>query len=608
METGGTTQRVLRAIEARIGLIIIRTTDEEGFTNELRAALFALGHQVVEWENSRGVRQIGVEGDRLTFGAQWDASAAGTPRAVLGERLEKLSQEVAELTDDDESGGNGDGGHEASRCCPKCHYAGGARTCPDCGDQTTFSHRVLVVRGLAPFIEADSHDFEHDVVRQLWSLVHCNAALRTDTVVILPPEVKTPPELAPLCLEIEDPLPPREDLGGHMWDALVHAVEASSKRSTFFERCEVDPHDGGVRSKVADRLAGLTRIQARNAMTGALVEADTEADNPWSRFLAELSRAKEAGIKESAALEVMTPVSPDEVGGLDNLRHWIERRAVAFSPSAREGGIPLPKGLSLTGPPGNGKSLIAKTVAHVLGYPLVKFDIGAVFGSLVGESEKGVRKALDVIDAMAPAVLLIDEVDKSLGGADQAGGDSGVTSRVFGAILTWMQERDESKPVFCVLTMNRTERLPPELLRKGRVDEIFFTDLPHHEERKKIAEIHIGKINRRAGDVVLEPTSDVVERIAAACDGFVGAEIEQAIIEARINSFAAGEAMDVRHVTEAMANTKPMSVTMHEDIDRIRNWAKGRAVPASTPPPASPKAAPPKPPADDKKRKLNLKF
>jgi SpoVK/Ycf46/Vps4 family AAA+-type ATPase len=223
---------------------------------------------------------------------------------------------------------------------------------------------------------------------------------------------------------------------------------------------------------------------------------------------------------------------------------------------------------------GCGKSLTAKAIASQWRLPLLRLDIGRIFSGYIGSSEENMRKAISVAESVAPVVLWIDEIEKGLSGATASGAtDAGVSARIFGALLTWLQEK--SAPVFVVATANRIEALPPELLRKGRFDEIFFVDLPAHAERREIFAIHLQRRRR-------DPFAFKLDQLARQTAGFSGAEIEQAIIDALYHAFAEGKDLEDCHVEHAVAETMPLSRTMHEDIARLRDWAKTRTRPASS--------------------------
>ncbi|HSN68796.1 MAG TPA: AAA family ATPase, partial [Thermoanaerobaculia bacterium] len=269
------------------------------------------------------------------------------------------------------------------------------------------------------------------------------------------------------------------------------------------------------------------------------------------------------------------PGGLDAVGGLDVLKSWLTSRRAAFTARARAYGLPAPKGAMLVGVPGCGKSLTAKAIATAWGMPLLRLDLGALKSKWVGESEGNIRKALKVAETVSPCVVWLDEIEKALGGASQGAADGGVSSDALGVILSWMQDRAGS--VFVIATANDVSALPPELLRKGRFDEMFFVDLPNASERKAILSAAL-KANGRDGKV------EITAGCIAAMSDFTGAEIAAIVPDALFAAFADGE----REITTAdlidAANTVvPLAKTASEKITKVREWAKGRARPASTP-------------------------
>jgi len=261
------------------------------------------------------------------------------------------------------------------------------------------------------------------------------------------------------------------------------------------------------------------------------------------------------------------------IGGLDLLKNWLTARKAAFGPRARAFGLPAPKGMLLLGPPGTGKSLTAKCVAAAWQMPLLRLDMGALKSKYVGESEANIRKALQVAEAVAPCVLWLDEIEKALAGSTGAQGDGGVSADALGAVLSWMQER--AGAVFVVATANDVRALPPELLRKGRFDELFFIDLPTADERVAIAKASLGQYGRADAQV------DAAE-VARATQGFTGAEIAALVPDALFAAFAAGERqITTADLVAAAATVAPLSKTAAEKIEALRTWAKGRARPAS---------------------------
>jgi len=261
----------------------------------------------------------------------------------------------------------------------------------------------------------------------------------------------------------------------------------------------------------------------------------------------------------------------ENVAGQQNLKRWLQLRRAAFLEPEQARGLDSPKGILLLGVQGAGKSLAAKAVAGSWGLPLLRLDFGALYNKFHGETERNLRDSLKAADAMSPCVLWIDEIEKGLA-PDGGGGDGGVSRRVLGTLLTWMSERKSR--VFLAATANDIAQLPPELLRKGRFDEIFFVDLPDAETRREVFRIHL----RQRG---LAPESFDVAALAQAADGFSGAEIEQALVAALYEARAAGQPLETAHLAAELARTRPLSVVMAERVQALRAWAAQRTVPAN---------------------------
>ena len=273
----------------------------------------------------------------------------------------------------------------------------------------------------------------------------------------------------------------------------------------------------------------------------------------------------------------------DDIGGLENLKTWLRKRNGSWLDEAAAYGLPAPKGVLVTGVPGCGKSLTAKAMASAWSLPLVRLDIGRVFGGLVGASEQNMRNALATAEAIAPCVMWIDEIEKGFASGASGQGDSGTSARVFGTFLSWMQEKTAA--VFVIATANNISLLPPEMMRKGRFDEIFFIDLPTDVERRVIFTIHL-KARLKAGPALGGlPVTDTSCSVCCApsTEGFSGAEIEQVVISACFDAFNERRALTTDDLLHEIGNTVPLSVTQAEQIAALREWADVRAVAASTP-------------------------
>ena len=285
--------------------------------------------------------------------------------------------------------------------------------------------------------------------------------------------------------------------------------------------------------------------------------------------------AKKQLLRRSGLLEfVEASDTLSAVGGLENLKRWLGQRRGAWEDSAREFGLEPPRGMIILGVQGCGKSLCARAVAGEWKLPLVKFDTSAVYDKFIGETEKRIRKVFQVAEGLAPCVLWIDELEKVFAGSgpDSASADAGVSSRLLASFLSWMQ--DKKAPVFVAATCNNVTVLPPELIRKGRFDELFFVDLPNQVERKQILAIQLTKRKRNPADFDLE-------KIAAAAKGYSGAEIDAAVQGGLYAAYAEKKALSTQALLDALAQTVPLSVTRAEEIETLRDWARTRAVAAS---------------------------
>ncbi|MHC5027554.1 MAG: AAA family ATPase [Planctomycetota bacterium] len=321
---------------------------------------------------------------------------------------------------------------------------------------------------------------------------------------------------------------------------------------------------------IVRNLAGLTRTQARQVVLD-LVTDDRRLD---AEDLNHLLAAKRRHMSGDGVLEfIEAPVSMAEIGGLRHLKHWLGKREKALSDEAREYGLNPPRGMLLLGVQGAGKSLCAKAVATAWHRPLLRLDPGALYDRYIGESEQRLRAALRQAERMAPIVLWVDEIEKGFASAASRSADGGLSQRMFGTLLTWMQEHDA--PVFLVATANDIEALPPELLRKGRFDEIFFVDLPGKAARRQILTIHLRSRKQ-------DPRSFDLDVLVNASDGYSGAEIEQAIVSSMHEAFSSGDDLDTATVLETLKGSPPLSVTMAERIAKLRRWADGRCVPAGS--------------------------
>jgi len=358
-----------------------------------------------------------------------------------------------------------------------------------------------------------------------------------------------PPELERELTVIEFALPGKEELG-----AVLGGIMESANIKTM---------EAETRDKVIDAASGLTTIEAENAFALSVVQCETI--DPVI-----VAKEKAQAVKKNGLLELIeTKENLDSIGGLDVLKEWLLKRRHAFSQRAIEYGLPTPKGLLILGIAGTGKSLTAKATAKVFGVPLLKLDAGRIFAGLVGQSESNLRAVIQTAEAIAPCCLWIDEVEKGFSGTKSSNAtDGGTSARVFGTFLSWMQ--DKKSQVFVVATANDVSQLPPEMLRKGRFDELFFVDLPNQAEREAIWEIQIGKHRRIPSEF------DVVQ-LAKATEGLTGSEIENVFIEALYLAFDVGKEPTDLDIARVLTEFVPLSKLMAEQIGSLRQWAKGRA-------------------------------
>ncbi len=384
------------------------------------------------------------------------------------------------------------------------------------------------------------------------------------TIVIVSPILEIPQELEKDLTIVDFDLPGKKEFN-LLLGRIIDDVKNNPKLNVKI--------DEKMKEQIVHSLLGLTLCEAENVLARTLVQ--NRGLGPES--LEVINSEKKQIIRKSGLLEYYeTEETMQSVGGLDSLKSWLLKRSVAFSERAREFGLPSPKGILLLGVQGCGKSLMAKTISKMWQLPLLRFDVGRVFGSLVGSSETNIRRAVKVAESISPVVFWIDEIDKAFRGSRGSGAstDAGTSARVFSTFLTWMSEK--SKPVFVVATANDVSMLPPELLRKGRFDEIFFVDLPIVIERKDILTVHLAKRKMDVKKFDLEALSKVTT-------GFSGAEIEEAIISGMFDSFYEKQPMTTERLLKSISQTVPLSRTMSEDIDVLRKWSVGRTRPATSP-------------------------
>jgi SpoVK/Ycf46/Vps4 family AAA+-type ATPase len=414
------------------------------------------------------------------------------------------------------------------------------------------------------FLLKDFHPYMKDyrVIRLLRDLA-VRMRGRAQTLILTGPSLSLPTDLEKDVTVVDFPLPDAPEIEATLDKVLVAVKDNKNVDSAL------DPLQRELLVKSAQ---GLTQDEIESVFARSLVEK--------KKFdLEVVLDEKKQIIRKSGLLEYYAPEAHlKDVGGLELLKEWLGKRTTSFTDKAREFGIPAPKGILLLGVQGCGKSLTAKAVAAQWNLPLLKLDVGRIFGSLVGQSEENIRRAINVAESVAPCILWADELEKGFAGV--GGGsvsDSGTTARVFATFLTWMSEKTSA--VFLIATANDVTALPPEMLRKGRFDEIFFVDLPDSKEREQIFSIHLAKRKR-------DVTKFNLKALAKATDGFSGAEIEQVVVGALYIAFDAGRELQQKDLLAEAKAVVPLSVMMSEDIAELRSWAEMRTRPASKRDPA----------------------
>jgi SpoVK/Ycf46/Vps4 family AAA+-type ATPase len=417
----------------------------------------------------------------------------------------------------------------------------------------------------AVFVLKDFHRHMDNpvVVRRLRDVGQKFSANRR-TLVLTAPAIEMPPELASLVEFLDLPLPDK--------DRLREIIRETYTRMAGTHTLKLQLDANGVDAMAAN-LRGLTEEAAERAISQTVVGRLALSPD----CITDVLDAKKALLKRSEMLEFVDSTDTmASVGGLENMKRWLEQRRGSWDEGARQFGLDPPKGVIILGVQGCGKSLCARAVAGEWKLPLVKFDTAAVYDKFIGETEKRIQKVFRVAEGLAPCVLWIDELEKVFAGSgpDSASADAGVSSRLLASFLSWMQERKPA--VFVAATCNNVTVLPPELIRKGRFDELFFVDLPNAAERKQIFSIQLTKRKRNPADYDLD-------QVAAAAKGFSGAEIESAVQTALYAAFARKQELSTEDLLTALSSTVPLSITRSEEIAELRAWAKDRAVWASAP-------------------------
>jgi ATP-dependent 26S proteasome regulatory subunit len=509
-------------IDSSAPIVVMETVEEVRAVRLVRVACASLNLATFEWSIASGLARCGNEGNEVVVEGRFPAGGTGQEPTDLAAQAIYNTREPAQV--------------------------------------------LGVLEGIsveAAFILKDFHRHMEDpvVVRRLRDVGQKFSKNRR-TVVIVAPSIKMPPELASLVEYLELPLPDKLRLRQIIDEMIVRVGKTRTLRRSL---------DTAGLDVMADNLRGLTEEQAERAVSQAIVTRY----GLTTEIVTDVLQAKKEMLRRAAMLDfVDVSDTMAGVGGLANLKHWLEQRRGTWEEKARAFGLEPPRGVVILGVQGCGKSMCAQAIAGEWKLPLVKFDTAAIFDKYIGETEKRIQSVFQVAEELSPCVLWIDELEKVFAGSgpDSASADAGVSSRLLAAFLSWMQER--KAPVFVAATCNNVSALPPELIRKGRFDELFFVDLPNQAERRQIFALELARRNRR-------PVEFDLDRVAAAARGYSGAEIQAAVQAALYASFSSKQPLATGSLIDALAMTVPLSATRAEEIQELRNWARARAVPAS---------------------------
>ena len=546
-------------ISSSTPIVVMETSEEMHAVNMVRTACSELNMATFEWSIADGLLRSGTnapaEGNKGSLQARIDQNSiwaqAKSSQAQTKTALSPSSAEGERLPRAIRSSLGGDGAAAAAGSIYNTREP----------VQALANMESMTVE--AVFILKDFHRHMEDpvVIRRLRDVGQKFATNRR-TVVITAPEIAVPAELTTLVEYFDLPLPDRERLHDLIHDTFTRLSK------TYPLKLQLD--SAGV-DAMSTNLRGLTEEEAERAISQALVTRYALC----LESVTDVLDAKKQLLRHSGVLEfIEASDNMATLGGLENLKHWLGQRRGAWEDSAREFGLEPPRGMIILGVQGCGKSLCARAVAGEWKLPLVKFDTSAVYDKYIGETEKRIRKVFQVAEGLAPCVLWIDELEKAFAGSspDSASADAGVSSRLLASFLSWMQDRKAA--VFVAATCNNVTVLPPELIRKGRFDELFFVDLPNQAERKQIFAIQLAKRKRNPADFDLE-------QAAAAANGYSGAEIDAALQGALYAAYSEKKTLSTQSLLDALAQTVPLSTTRAEEIAALREWASTRAVPAS---------------------------
>jgi ATP-dependent 26S proteasome regulatory subunit len=550
-------ERLKVLINSSTPIVVMETSEEMRAVNLVRTACAELNMATFEWTIADGLVRSGSNGApqsgsvglqaRIDQATGWTGAARAQARSVLNPaagEADRLTRAMA-----------------TSMVADSGAAAGASMYNSRDPVQALANMESMTVE--AVFILKDFHRHMDDpvVVRRLRDVGQKFSANRR-TVIITSPELSVPAELAKLVEYFDLPLPDRERLHEIVRETYTRLAK------TYTLKLQLDA--AGVDAMAAN-LRGLSEEEAERAISQALVTRYALCPESVTDVL----EAKKQLLRHSGMLEfVEASDNMASIGGLENLKHWLQQRRGSWEDSAREFGLEPPRGVIILGVQGCGKSLCARAVAGEWKLPLVKFDTSAVYDKYIGETEKRIRKVFQVAEGLAPCVLWIDELEKVFAGSgpDSASADAGVSSRLLASFLSWMQDR--KAPVFVAATCNNVTVLPPELIRKGRFDELFFVDLPNQAERKQVFSIQMARRKRN-------PAEFDLEEVAAAAKGYSGAEIDAAVQGALYAAYSEKKPLSTQLLLDALSQTVPLSTTRAEEIAALRQWARTRAVPAS---------------------------
>ncbi|MCA8988714.1 MAG: AAA family ATPase [Planctomycetaceae bacterium] len=413
--------------------------------------------------------------------------------------------------------------------------------------------------GVYVFKDFGPHCKEALIHRLLREILHLAEANRMTIVMI--DSLPIPDEIRRLVVRYELGWPSVEELEEVLKQTFLNVRNRSFEEITLRLR-------KGDRDRIVQSLRGLSCREAARVIASAIYDDNQLDETDLPRII----DGKRQLLSSSGCLEsIAADFSPDDIGGLSNLKNWLSQRRGGFAPESQQFGLEWPRGVLMLGVPGCGKSLCAKVVAADWGMPLLRLDPGVLYQKYIGESENQLRQALRQAEAMAPVILWVDEIEKAFASAQASSADGGLSKRMFGTLLSWMQ--DHRHPIFLVATANDISALPPELMRKGRFDEVFFVDLPQQEARRQILEIHLSR--RKIDSAPFD-----LDQLAAQAEEFSGSELEQVVISAQFAAYHAKTSLSQEHLSQEISKTRPLATLSAETIARLRSWAEHRCIKA----------------------------